>query len=334
MVDSPTHESTMASILEVEMTAYLLRRIVQIPFVIVVTSLVIFLLIHLTPGDPVNEILGLHATPEMVRVWRHKLGLDRPLHVQYLSWLWKASHGDLGQSIRSAQPVLKLILDRLPLTFVLITLAMLFSLAVSIPAGIISAWKCGKFPDYAVMFLTLIGISMPQFGFAIILIMVLALRLDLLPISGIGLVKPLQEPWRFAQYAIMPVLTLGLGLTALETRLLRSCMLDALSEEYIRVARAKGLREYFILTRHAFRNALIPLITVVATYYALGMGASIIVESIFGIPGLGSLLIEAVWARDIPVVQGCTFFIAIFFVVANLVADILYVYVDPRIRFQ
>lgn len=316
------------------MTAYLFRRIVQIPFVILVTSLVVFLLIHLTPGDPLNEILGLHSTPEMVEIWRHKLGLDRPLHIQYLSWLWKASHGDLGQSIRSAQPVLKLILDRLPLTFTLITLGMFLSLAISIPAGIISAWKCGEFADYAAMFLTLIGISIPQFGFAIILIMVLALRLDLLPISGIGLVRPLQEPWRFAQYTIMPVLTLALPLTALETRLLRSTMLDALSEEYIRVARAKGLREYFVLTRHALRNALIPLITVVATYYALSMGASIIVESIFGIPGLGSLFVEAVWSRDIPVVQGCTFFIAIFFVVANLVADILYVYVDPRIRYE
>lgn len=314
-------------------TQYLLRRAVQIPFTVLIISIFVFGLMHVTPGDPIRIMLGVFATPESVEALQQKYNLDKPLPEQYLLWIGRLLKGDLGTSIRTGEPVLKMILDRFPTSLTLTTLAISLALLISIPTGILSAFKQNSVLDYVSMVLAMGGIAIPSFALSLILILVFAVRLDLLPISGIGLVSFWDNPWRAIAPFILPTIALGAPQAALFARLLRASMLEVLGQDYIRVAMAKGLDDYLILMRHGLRNAIIPLITVVGLRFAFLLGSTITVEYVFAIPGLGSVLIQAVQARDFPVIQGGTLFITMFFIFANLLVDVLYAYVDPRIHY-
>ena len=314
-------------------TAYLLRRLAQLPLSLFFISILIFSLMHIAPGDPVQILADAYTSPRAIEALRHEFQLDRPLHEQYLLWLSRLLRGDLGRSIRTREPVTKMFFDHLAVSLSLTTLAMALALAIGIPVGVISAFKHNTFLDYASMLLAMGGLAIPNFALALMLILVVALRLDLLPISGIGLVSFWREPWAATAPFILPVVALGASQTAILARLLRSCMLEVLAENYITTATAKGLTAYVVLTRHALKNAIIPVITVVAINYVFLLGSTITIERVFAIPGVGSVVIQAVHARDFPVIQGCTLFISLFYVVANLATDVIYAYIDPRIRY-
>jgi peptide/nickel transport system permease protein len=291
-------------------------------------------MIHLAPGDPVYLMIDETASEEAAQALREKLGLDKPLHIQYLTWLNNLIHGDFGTSLHTHRPVLEVFFDRFPISFALATISMGLAVIIAIPIGILSAYKHNTVFDYGSMFFAMMGMSIPNFALGLLLIVVVSLQLDLLPISGIGFYEFREDPWLAVAPWILPVVSLAIPQAALQARLLRSSMLEVIGQDYIMSARAKGLRELPVLTKHALRNALIPLITTIMTWYAFLMGATIITEHVFAIPGIATVIIQAVRTRDIPVVQGFTMFIAIIFIIANLIADILYTIFDPRIRYK
>lgn len=313
------------------MTGYLLRRLTQLPVTLFAISVVIFALIHLAPGDPVAAMMGPLSTAELEKALRTYYELDRPLHEQYLSWLGHVVQGDLGKSIRTSEPVLRMILERFPATLTLATLAMALALTVSLPAGTISALRRNTWVDRLIMLLSLVGFSIPNFVLAIIMILVLGVWLRWLPISGTASI--LSDPARALPLYVMPTLALGAYYTAILARFWRSSLLDVMGRDYIRVAYAKGLWTSLVVRRHALKNSIIPIITVVAINFAYLLGGAVVIEQIFTIPGIGSMLIQAVVQRDFPVIQGITLVVALFFIVSNLVADVLYAWADPRIKY-
>jgi len=284
--------------------------------------MVVFSFIHLLPGDPAVLFLGEEATPENLARFRAKLGFDRPLVVQYGEWLGHALQGDLGRSIRTNQPVTQAIVERLPVTLRLIGGAMLVSLCVAVPLGVISAVKRNSGVDLASTFFALFGFSTPNFWLGLILIYVFALVLRWLPPSGFEGIRSL----------VLPSITLGTALAALVTRQLRSGMLEVLRQDYVRTAEAKGLSTPVVIGKHALKNALISVVTVIGLQIGALLGNTIITESLFALPGVGRLMIDSVFSRDFFVVQGVILFLAVGYVVANLVVDITYSYLDPRIR--
>jgi len=314
-------------------SAYLLRRLAQLPVVILVITVVVFALMRLTPGDPVIIMLGVYASPEALETARQEFNLDKPLPAQYLLWIGRVIRGDLGISIRTREAVTRMIADRFPTSLTLAAAAVLVSLVVAIPLGILAAYRRNTWIDNASMVAAMAGLSMPNFALALLLIYVFALRLGWVPITGIGLVSVWENPLRAIPPYILPVVALAVAQMAVMARLMRASMLEVLSQEYIRVARSKGLREPLVLIHHALRNALIPIITVVAIQFAYLVGSTITIEFIFAIPGLGSVLINAVLNRDFPVIQGFTLFMACFFILSNLAADLVYLQADPRIKY-
>ena len=309
---------------------YIIQRIMQIPLVMLIISVMIFGLIHLTPGDPVELALPAGASAELAQRIREQLGLDQPLHRQYVNWLWKVIHIDLGKSIQTREPVLKMIAERILVTFMLATSATIISILISL-LGVLAAVKYHQTEDYLLMLLTTIGISVPNFFAAILLIVIFGLFFDILPISGF--VSPFVDFLDSIRHIIMPALSLGFIYSALHARMARNSMLDVLNQDYVRTARAKGLTEKVVILRHALRNALLPVITVIAMNYAYMLGGSIIVEQVFALPGIGRLLIIAVNTRDFPVIQGVLLVVGGFFILINLIADIFYSIIDPRIKF-
>lgn len=297
------------------------RLLATVPLLLAV-SMVVFSFIHLLPGDPAVLFLGEEATPENLARFRAKLGFDRPLVVQYGEWLGHALQGDLGRSIRTNQPVVSAIMERLPVTLRLIGLSMLVSLCIAVPLGVISAVKRNSGIDLASTFFALFGFSTPNFWLGLILIYVFALVLRWLPPSGFDGVRSL----------ILPAVTLGTALAALVTRQLRSGMLEVLRQDYVRTAQAKGLADRVVIGKHALKNALISVVTVIGLQIGALLGNTIITESLFALPGVGRLMIDSVFSRDFFVVQGVILFLAVGYVVANLVVDITYSYLDPRIR--
>ena len=297
------------------------RLLATVPLLLAV-SLVVFSFIHMLPGDPAVLFLGEEATPENLARFRAKLGFDRPLVVQYGEWLGHAVRGDLGRSIRTNQPVASAIVERLPVTLRLIGMAMLISLCIALPLGIVSAVKRNSGVDLASTFFALFGFSTPNFWLGLILIYVFALVLRWLPPSGFDGTRSL----------ILPAITLGTALAALVTRQLRSGMLEVLRQDYVRTAQAKGLADRLVIGKHALKNALISVVTVIGLQIGALLGNTIITESLFALPGVGRLMIDSVFSRDFFVVQGVILFLAVGYVVANLVVDILYSYLDPRIR--
>lgn len=316
------------------MWSYLGRRLIQVPLVLLVVSLMTFLITRATPGDPVQIMLGLQTSPEAAAAMRAEFNLDKPLPVQYALWVAKVATGDLGRSIRLNDKVTSLLAERLPISLQLACSAMLFALCVSIPLGVIAALKRNSWIDYLCTGYTVLGFAVPNFGLALILIYVFSVRLDWLPITGIGSDEASAGGWwAYASPFVIPAIALGTLQTAVLTRLLRSSMIDVLSQDYMRTARAKGLLPATIVIVHALKNAMIPFVTMATIQFGYMIGIQVTIEYIFAVPGVGSAVLNAVVSRDFPVIQGFTLVIAIFFLLANIAADLLYALLDPRIRY-
>ena len=312
------------------MFRYVIRRLLAAVPVMVFVATAVFLLLFLTPGDPAAVILGPDARPEQVAELRTRLGLDQPVHVQLVNWYGRLLRGDLGQSIFLNRPVTQAIVERAEPTIILTLMATLVALTIGLPTGIASALRRGKWQDTGAMFLAIGGVSMPTFWLGLNLIFVFGVLLRWLPVAGY---QPISAgPWEHLRYMLMPAATLGLAQGALLARMTRSMMLETLGEDYVRTARAKGLGEAAVVAAHALRNALIPLVTVIGLTFAILLGGAVITEQVFNIPGVGRLLIQAVARRDYPVVQGVVLVVAGLYVVINLLVDILYAYLDPRLR--
>ena len=304
------------------MSRYLLRRLLlTIPVLIGVATLV-FSLIHFIPGDPAQAMLGEGATPEDVAQLRTRLGLDRPLLVQYGSFVNGAIHGDLGVSIRNDQPVTKQIIERMPATAELAFAAMAVAVLIALPLGIVAAVWRGTWVDHAAMTLSLVGISIPNFWLGPLMAIVFAIELGWLPVGGSGTLAHL----------VLPSITLGAALAAILARMTRASLLEELSEPYVLAARAKGVSRTRAVLHHAFRNSLIPIVTILGLQFGVVLTGAVITETIFAWPGVGRLLIQSISFRDYPTVQGCVLLIAITYVGVNLITDLTYGFLDPRIR--
>lgn len=309
---------------------FLIRRVALMVPILILVSLIAFSLIHLVPGDPATVILGPEAPRESVEALRRQLGLDLPLPVQYARWLGAALRGDLGRSLVDRQPVVRLIGQRLPATLELTVFTFLTATAIAVPIGIYTAVRRGSAADYAGSVLALAGQSIPNFWLGIMLIMLFALKLKWLPASGY--VHLWQDPRANLQAMILPALATGAREAAVITRYLRTSLLEVLKADYVRTAMAKGLAERVVILRHAVRNALIPVITASGLQIAGLLGGLVITETIFTIPGFGRLIVDAIFQRDIPVIQGCVLFAALVVMAVNLLVDIIYSWVDPRIK--
>jgi peptide/nickel transport system permease protein len=311
---------------------YLMRRLANLPLALVLISMGAFSLIHLVPGDPVNLMLGPYWTPELRDSLRKYYELDKPFVIQYVQWVGKMSRGDLGRSIRTGEPVRDMIPRPLGVSLTLALFTMFFTLIVSIPLGMLAAINHNRFFDYVAMAFSLLGLSIPNFVLALILILVLGVNLKWLPISGVGTFPTFS--FNSIRLYLMPALALAGSRMGFIARLLRSSLLEVLNQDYIMVARAKGLANRRILVRHAARNSLVPLITIVAIEFAYLLAGVVIIEQIFVIPGIGNLLIRAVSQRDLPVVQAIVLLFALIFILSSLVADVSYALADPRIRYE
>lgn len=306
------------------MAAFLLRRLVlTIPVVWIVVTLV-FGLIHIVPGDPVAQMLGEGAPAPEIQRLRHDLGLDRPLFEQYKSYVWSLLKGDLGISFRNQEPVARSIVSRYPATIELTFAAILVSLALAIPLGVLGAVHRGTFVDKAIGVFSLLGVSLPNFALGPLLILLFSIVLGLLPVSGRGGISHL----------ILPALTMGGALAAITTRMVRASMLEEIQQDYVRTARAKGLPERVVLFRHALRNGLLPVITILGLQAGALLAGAIITETVFAWPGLGRLTVQAINARDYPLLQGCILTISLSYILINLLTDAIYSIVDPRIRYE
>jgi peptide/nickel transport system permease protein len=293
-------------------------------------SIVVFALIHIVPGDPVRVALGTRFDPDLYNTLRERAGLDKPLIEQYFTWLGHAIGGDLGVSFRNGQPVTTLILERLPATITLALAALFIALIVALPAGIISAVRSGSGLDYTVSAASQVGISMPDFWAGVMYILLFSLTLSWLPSSGYTPFSEDAVEW--AKHLILPALTVGLISGSIITRFVRSAVLEALNQDYVLTARAKGLTEWQIIRRHVLPNAWIPIVTIVGLQLGFLLGGVVVVEYIFAWPGLGRLALLAVKDRDFTVLQGCVLYIAFMFLLINLVVDIIYARIDPRVR--
>ncbi|MBK5926357.1 ABC transporter permease [Rhodobaculum claviforme] len=312
------------------MLPFILRRIlIAIPTLLLV-SVFVFMLQKLLPGDPVLVLAGEERDPEVLAYLRAQYRLDDPLIVQYLNWLGNVLRGDLGMSLRTRQPVTALIAEKLPVTFQLAVMAMLFAIVIGIPMGILSAVKKGTWLDYIANIIALSGLSIPNFWLGILLILLVSVNLGWLPASGY---EPFwSDPVRSLQTMIMPAFVLGTALAATLMRHTRSSMLGVLQSDYVRTARAKGLRERVVVMKHAFRNGVLPIVTLSALLFGELLAGAVLTEQIFSIPGFGKLIVDAVFNRDYAVVQGVVLCTAVAFIAMNLLADVLYALLNPRMR--
>jgi glutathione transport system permease protein len=312
------------------MTQYIIRRILILPIVMVGVSILVFLVLHLVPGNPAQVIAGPDAPPETVAQIEEELGLNKSLPEQYWRYISRVAQGDLGQSLRSKRPVIDDIMDTLPNTLQLTFVAMLITPVIAIPLGVVAAAKRGTWIDSALMLVSMLGITAPVFAVALGLMWVLGFKLELLPISGYG--GPFWT-WEGFKSILMPAITLSVLSIAATARLTRSAMLEVLGEDYIRTARAKGLANSSVLMRHGLKNAMLPVITVLGLQVAGLLSGAVVTETVFAWPGLGRLAVYAIDSRDFPVVQGTVLVISLIFVIVNLIVDLLYAFVDPRIHY-
>lgn len=308
------------------MINYIIRRLLLAIPVIIGVTLITFLLFLVVPGDPVRLALGQHPDPQLQARIEHQLGMDKPWPQRYVDYLWKAMHGDLGNSIKNQEPVSKIISEKLPATLRLAITAILFAILVGIPAGVISATKQYSLADNFFMLLALVGVSMPIFVLGLLLLLIFVSWLKLIPGTGYGDGNLL--------FIILPTVALGTIPMAIISRMTRSSLLEVLKSDYVRTAKSKGLSNFSVVFKHAFRNALIPIVTVVGNNFAGLMAGAIITEKVFNWPGLGTAMITAIEQRDFPVVMGLTLFLALVFVVVNLIIDISYSFIDPRVRLK
>ena len=314
------------------MTAYILRRLVLMAPVAVLVTLIVFVLIRLTPGDPALSYLGEEATPQAVAAMHRQLGLDQPMPLQYLVFLGNLLHGNLGFSIKSHEPVLRAIFDRFPATAELGLASLVFALALALPTGILSALRQGSVAGVLAGTVPLIGVSLPNFFLGILLILVFGLYGRLFPPGGFTAF--FDDPGSNVRHLILPAISLGTASAAINLRLMRSSLLETLAQDYIRTARAKGLPARLVVVRHALRNALIPVVTVIGIQVGLLLEGAFVTETIFAWPGIGRLAVDGIFQRDYPVVQGVVLFAALLYMFASLLVDVSYVYLDRRIRYD
>jgi len=313
------------------MYAYVIRRILATIPVVAVVTIFIFLLLHLTPGDPAAVIAGEYATPDAIEKIRERLGLNQPAYVQFFTWVAAVAQGDLGVSVFSNLPVTELIGQRLEPTVFLALITIVMAILIAVPLGTVAAWRAGSWIDRCTMLFAVLGFSVPAFVVGYLLMYAFAINLRWLPVQGYA---PIAEGfWAFLQSLILPSITLGTVYTALIARITRASVMDVLDEDYIRTAHAKGLAPRTVLLRHALKNAAIPIVTVIGIGIALLIGGVAITESVFNIPGLGRLTVDAILHRDYPVIQGVILIFAGVYVVINLLIDLSYTYFDPRIRY-
>jgi peptide/nickel transport system permease protein len=317
---------------------YFVQRVLQLIPVLILVSIAVFLIIRIIPGDPVLVMLGIdpeeraRISEEQYEVLKHQLGFDRPIYVQYVNWVSKIVQGDMGLSLRSRRPIFEVIFERYPATLYLALTALLAGVAIAIPMGVIAAVRQNTSADYAAMGFALWGIAMPNFWLALMLIVLFSLKLGWLP--SIGYASPLENPWLFLQHAFLPAIVMGTDLAAPLTRYIRAEMLEQLTQDYVRTAWAKGLPSRMVIVRHALKNSLIAAVTVVGLQTARLLGGSTIVETVFSWPGVGRLVIEGIYSRDYPIVQGAVLLIAVTYVFINLFVDMLYKWLDPRIKLE
>lgn len=314
------------------MAGYVVRRLLGALPILLGVSVLVFALLHLIPGDPVLAMLGNEADPRAVRALRQELGLDRPLPVQYVEWLGRVLRGNLSRSIQTREPVARLILERFPATLELAAAALLLGVSGGVVAGVVSARRRDRPSDYLATSLALFGISMPNFWLGILLILVLSLYQGWLPPGGhVGLTV---DPLGNLRYLVMPAIVLAVQIAGVVTRTVRSSVLEVLAQDYVRTARGKGLGEHPVFYRHALKNALIPVTTVVGLQLGALLGGAVITETIFSWPGIGKFLVDAIFSRDFPIVQGIVLLVTVFFILANLAVDVAYVYLDPRVTYR
>lgn len=314
------------------MKVYILQRLLSLIPVLLVVAIVVFFLIHLTPGDPAAIILGPDATAEEVEALRKELGLDRPLYIQFFDWFIGLLQGDLGHSIFLDQPVLQAFLEHLGPTLSLAILAQIIAILIALPFGIIAATKRGTATDTFFMTFSLLGISIPSFLLGLLLILLFAVKLHLLPAAGYqGLETGF---FNHIRYLILPAITLGTIQAALIARMTRSSMLDTLNQNFIKTAYAKGLKERVIIYKHALRNSFIPILTVIGQSFGALVAGAVVTEVVFNIPGIGQLIVNAIQRRDYVLIQGAILLIATSYVLINLIVDLLYGIIDPRVRLN
>jgi peptide/nickel transport system permease protein len=314
------------------MTAYLVRRILAVIPVMIVVVTVVFLLIHLIPGDPVAVMLGPDATPDQIDGTRKALGLDRPLTEQLLLFYKRILRGDLGRSYFLDRPVTQALWERVEPTLVLMTTSLLVAVLIGVPSGIVAGANQGSWWDRLLMLGALLGVCVPGFWLSLNFIYLFAVQLGWLPAAGYASI--LTDPWTALRYMVLPAVSLGFNQSALIARIARSCMVEVLHQDYIRTARAKGLSQRTVAYIHGFRNALVPVVTVIGVTMAILIGGAVVTEIVFNIPGMGRLIISAILRRDYPVVQGVVLVTAASYVLINLAVDMVYAFIDPRIRYD
>jgi peptide/nickel transport system permease protein len=313
------------------MIGFLARRLVELVPVLLVASLLVFLMIYAVPGGPVAVLVGENATQEQVAAVTRSLGLDQPVLVQYWNWLSNALTGDLGRSIHSREPVWKLIGERLPATLQLAAFATLFGLLLGVPIAVAGALKPGSLLDRALAGFAALALAVPTFWLGILLILFFSVDLRWLP-SASTYVPLWVDPWESLRNTILPAVTLGTFVSGIFARFLRASIVTELRSDYVRTARSKGLRERIVVARHVMRNALLPFITIVGLMLAGFVGGAVVTEAVFTYPGLGRLLVQSISQRDYPLIQGCILVILVTYMLVNLVVDLLYAYIDPRIE--
>lgn len=318
------------------MWTYIVRRILQAIPTLLVISFLIFSLLYITPGDPIDLILGTEdsqVSQEQRQIIMEEWGLDKPFFIRYVNFILDACRGDLGTSYATGQPVFKSVMERMPATFKLAAFSMVLSLLISVPLGTLAALKHNSIWDSLATALATIGVSLPKFWFGLVLMIYLSLKWGLLPSTGSADLIA-DGPVEFLKYIIMPGASLALGMAATQTRMIRSSMIDVLGQDYVRYARSKGLKEKVVIWLHAFKNAMIPVITVVGSEIGGLLGGAVVTESIFSWPGVGRLAVNSISKRDYPMIQGITLLLCTSYLLINLLVDIVYAWVDPRIRLD
>ncbi len=311
--------------------AYMLKRLVAAVPVLIIVSLITFLFIHIIPGDPAVNMLGRNATPQEVSALHLKMGLDRPMPVQYADWLGRVLRGDLGTSIITGQPITEAIGQRLPHTLALACLAILLSIVIALPSGILAAMRQNTLTDRLVMLFSLVGVSVPSFWLGILFIIFFAVKLQWFPAAGY--VSIYDHFFQGLRYLLLPATSLALVMAAVSARMSRSAMLEVMRLDYMRTARAKGLGRWAVVIHHGLKNAMIPVVTVIGLDFGWLLGGTVIIETIFGIPGIGKLVIFAILNRDYPVVQGVILYMAVIYMLVNMAIDFIVASLNPRIRY-
>lgn len=314
------------------MKSYILKRLFSLIPILFIVSTIVFLIIHLTPGDPASVMLGPEASTEQVEKLKEELGLNVPIYKQYINWIIAAVQGDLGISYFLKQPVIEAIFDHLGPTLALAAIAQIICILIAIPIGVLAAKYRGSFIDQTFMGISLLGISIPSFLLGLFLMLIFAVKLQWLPVAGYQTLD--NGLWNYLKFLIMPAFALGSMQAALLARMTRSSMLDVLKKDFIKASRAKGSKERQVLFKHALRNALLPILTVIGQSLGGLITGAVVIETIFNIPGIGQLIINSVERRDLPIIQGTVLFATVTFVFINFLVDLLYGFIDPRVRLE